>query len=116
MRRVGLDSSLPLFFTERKRSRNVSALIFTSQVAAVMERSPSTDAENFRKLTPREREVAELMALGKSNNQIAETMGISVKTLDIHRSKIKVKMNASNDRETTLAVLSAQFKLLVEKE
>jgi len=49
-------------------------------------------AERIGRLTPREREVLELMAQGKSNKAIAEFLGISRKTLDIHRAKVMSKM------------------------
>jgi len=43
-------------------------------------------------LTPREREVAEKLARGFSNAKIAEDLKISPKTLDIHRAKVKQKL------------------------
>ena len=43
-------------------------------------------------LTPRELEVLDLMVAGKKNRQIADELGISTKTLDIHRSNIMRKM------------------------
>jgi DNA-binding CsgD family transcriptional regulator len=52
------------------------------------------------RLTPREAEVAALMATGRPNRQIAEEMRISPKTLDIHRSNVKAKLQA----HTTAAV------------
>src|SRR5581483_7186948 len=51
-------------------------------------------AERIALLTPREREVLELMAQGKSNKAIAEFLVISHKTLDIHRGKVMSKMEA----------------------
>ncbi len=44
-------------------------------------------------LTPRERDVMELMAGGRKNKEIAQHLGISMKTLDIHRTKVMAKMN-----------------------
>lgn len=52
-------------------------------------------AGRLGKLTPREREVMELMVAGKKNKKIAEELGISRKTLDIHRAKVMSKMEAS---------------------
>lgn len=43
-------------------------------------------------LTPRELEVLDLMVAGKKNRKIAEDLGISTKTLDIHRANIMRKM------------------------
>lgn len=49
-------------------------------------------APRFASLTPRELEVLDLMVAGKKNRQIAEQLGISTKTLDIHRANILRKM------------------------
>jgi DNA-binding NarL/FixJ family response regulator len=43
-------------------------------------------------LTPREREVLQLIAEGKSTKQVAETLGITVKTAESHRSRIMFKL------------------------
>jgi two-component system response regulator FixJ len=45
-------------------------------------------------LTPRELEVLDLMVGGRTNKMIAEYLGISRKTLDIHRSNVMGKMKA----------------------
>jgi DNA-binding CsgD family transcriptional regulator len=45
-------------------------------------------------LTPREAQVAALMADAKPNRAIAEELGISVKTLDIHRANLMHKLEA----------------------
>jgi len=51
-------------------------------------------AERLNDLTPRELEVLDLMVGGRTNKMIAEHLGISRKTLDIHRSKVMGKMKA----------------------
>jgi len=43
-------------------------------------------------LTPRERETVQLIAEGKSNKEIAEIFGISVKTVETHRASIMRKL------------------------
>jgi len=43
-------------------------------------------------LTPREREVLQLIAEGKSTKQVAEVLGITVKTAESHRSRIMFKL------------------------
>jgi two-component system response regulator FixJ len=45
-------------------------------------------------LTPREAQVAGLMADAKPNREIAEELGISIKTLDIHRANLMHKIEA----------------------
>jgi FixJ family two-component response regulator len=51
-------------------------------------------AERLQELTPRELEVLDLMVGGRTNKMIADHLGISRKTLDIHRSKVMGKMKA----------------------
>jgi two-component system response regulator NreC len=46
----------------------------------------------FQQLTPREREVLQLLAEAKSNKEVAQVLGISLKTVDAHRSKIMSKL------------------------
>lgn len=45
-------------------------------------------------LTAREREILTLVAEGKRNREIAETLGISVKTVESHRARIMEKLSA----------------------
>ncbi len=44
-------------------------------------------------LTPREKEVLQLIAEGYTNNAIAETLTISVKTVEKHRANLMSKLN-----------------------
>lgn len=45
-------------------------------------------------LTQREREVLELIIVGRLNKQIADTLGISIKTVEVHRARVMEKMGA----------------------
>ena len=45
-----------------------------------------------RPLTPREKEVLKLIAWGHRTVKIAERLGVSVKTVEAHKSNIKTKM------------------------
>jgi len=47
---------------------------------------------SHRRLTAREREVLQLIAKGKSNRAVAETLGISVRTAETHRANILRKL------------------------
>lgn len=46
----------------------------------------------LERLTPREREVMDLMVLGHSNKVIASKLGISPRTVEIYRSRVMEKM------------------------
>jgi DNA-binding NarL/FixJ family response regulator len=50
-------------------------------------------------ITPREREVLELLAQGASNQQIAQELVISEKTASVHVSHILSKLGARNRTE-----------------
>jgi two-component system response regulator NreC len=47
-------------------------------------------------LTPREREILQLVAEGKRTKEIAKLLGISVKTIESHRTRIMRKLDAPN--------------------
>jgi two-component system response regulator NreC len=44
-------------------------------------------------LSPRERQVVQLVAAGQSNKQIAQTLHISVKTAEFHRGRVMRKLS-----------------------
>jgi FixJ family two-component response regulator len=48
----------------------------------------------FDSLTVREREVLDLVVVGKSNKAIANMFGLSAKTIEVHRAKVMEKMQA----------------------
>ena len=45
------------------------------------------------RLTPREREVMELVVSGRHNKEIAEALGISVRTVEVHKARIMTKLD-----------------------
>lgn len=53
----------------------------------------SGDGSSRSRLTPREREILQLLAEGKSNKEIAGYLTISVKTAETHRANIMLKMD-----------------------
>src|SRR5262252_367075 len=44
------------------------------------------------RLTPREYEIVQLLAEGKSNKEVAASLGISVKTVETHRANMMRKL------------------------
>ena len=50
-------------------------------------------------LTPREREVLDLVATGMLNKQIAERLGVAEKTIKVHRGRVMHKMAAASVAE-----------------
>ena len=64
-----------------------------SVAAASAQPTSSSTERPARRLTPREREILQLLAEGKSNKEIATYLNISVKTAETHRANIMLKMN-----------------------
>ncbi len=52
--------------------------------------------ERLERLTPREREVMELVAQGLANKVIANRLDISQRTVEIHRARVMEKMQAES--------------------
>ncbi len=59
------------------------------------------DESVFSVLSPREREVLQLMAEGKSSRQIADHLNISIKTVETHRMQIMHKLQIFSVAELT---------------
>ncbi|VAV95628.1 hypothetical protein MNBD_ALPHA04-1764, partial [hydrothermal vent metagenome] len=59
------------------------------------------EAKKGEQFSKRELEVLQCLARGQSNKQIADTLGISPKTIDSHRTNLLRKMNVN----TTAALL-----------
>jgi two-component system response regulator FixJ len=47
-------------------------------------------------LTPREHEVMAMVTDGKSNKEIAAALGVSAKTVEVHRARVMDKMRADS--------------------
>jgi DNA-binding NarL/FixJ family response regulator len=60
-------------------------------------------------LTPREREVAELVALGRSNREIARSLVVTVRTIETHLENAFRKLGVQSRAE--LAVWAVQHGL-----
>lgn len=59
----------------------------------------STTVSSVHELTDREREVIRLVACGMSSRQVGETLGISNKTVDNHRTNIMNKLRVHTTAE-----------------
>ncbi|GJI92729.1 MULTISPECIES: response regulator transcription factor [Duganella] len=47
-------------------------------------------------LTPREREVMQLVVLGRHNREIGPALGISVRTVEVHKARLMSKLGVDN--------------------
>ncbi len=60
-------------------------------------------------LTSRQREVAALVARGDTNRQIARSLGITEKTVEMHLSQIMVRLDVHNRAQVAAHAVRAGF-------
>ena len=65
-------------------------------------------AERLGKLTAREHQVLERIIAGRLNKQIADDLGISIKTVEVHRARVMEKMGVSSLAELVQQVMAAE--------
>ncbi|MEI2611020.1 MAG: response regulator transcription factor [Candidatus Promineifilaceae bacterium] len=90
-----IAEELPLAIRSASQGRvYLSPAISDSVLTTLMMPQPETIPQNLGDLlTSREREVLQLIAEGYTNNAIAETLTISVKTVEKHRANLMSKLD-----------------------
>jgi two-component system, NarL family, response regulator NreC len=85
------------------RAVHRGGLVLDPEVArtAMEEANPATpgEADPYEALTDREKQVLKLVADGRSNKEVAEVLGISVKTAMSHREHVMEKLGVHNRTE-----------------
>lgn len=61
----------------------------------------------FKHLTPREREVLQLITDGHSNKEAGRQLGISPRTIEVHRSRVMEKLGARNTADLIRIVFTS---------
>jgi DNA-binding NarL/FixJ family response regulator len=74
----------------------ISPQVAGSLVRDFVSQNREDEGSPYAVLTPREREVLQLLAEGKVGKQIAAHLNISVKTVETHRQQLMNKLNVSN--------------------
>jgi len=75
-----------IYFTPK-----VAAMVLDGFLRRANGSAPGVPARS--RLTPREREIVQLLAEGKSSKEVAVALGLSVKTAETHRSNIMRKLD-----------------------
>jgi two-component system, LuxR family, response regulator FixJ len=66
--------------------------------------------EHMKSLTPREREVMEMVTQGKANKVMAADLGVSQRTIEIHRARVMEKMHAGSLAQLVRMTLELEKK------
>ena len=78
-------------------SNEIADIVLKGYLAsATLEKSSA-----FELLSPREREVLQLLAEGKTSSQIAQKLHVSVKTIETHRAQLMAKLEVKSIAELT---------------
>jgi FixJ family two-component response regulator len=86
----------------------VRAAIEMDRVARAERAERAGAVARIAALTPREREVMAQVVAGHLNKQIAAELGISEKTVKVHRARVMAKMEAGSVAELVTMVSSAR--------
>ena len=88
------------FLVEAIESLSQHKPFFTDKVAEVLfaeildrSETKSNGTQTTKRLTPREREIVQLLAEGRSNKEVAGALGISLRTAETHRASVLQKLN-----------------------
>jgi DNA-binding NarL/FixJ family response regulator len=85
-------------------------IFFSGEVGDALQEYQKSSRTELPVLTPREKEILELIAEGYTNPQIAEKIFLSPFTVDSHRKNLLAKLNVKNT--ATLIKLAVERKLI----
>lgn len=98
-------------FSDEEILRLVQNCLQVARAQRARDREQSERRARLASLTPREREVMELVVAGRLNKQIADELGISLKTVEVHRARVMAKMAVGSVAELVGAVLAERGAL-----
>jgi len=74
-------------------------IFITEKIAKELENVPHSRRDPMRKLSPRQREVLQLLAEGKSAKEVASSLCISPRTVEFHKYRIMDELGMSTSAE-----------------
>jgi len=109
--RTALKSGATDFLEKPVDPTALLAAVRTALDADAARRRAALEVEGMRQrlsvLTARERQVMELVAKGCHNREIAETLGISPRTVEVHKARVMEKLQVQSVPELVRIVLRA---------
>jgi FixJ family two-component response regulator len=84
----------------------VERMLGESRVRAAESENRRLNESLMSRLTAREQQVLERIVAGRLNKQIADDLGISIKTVEAHRANIMSKLNANTVADLMRTVLA----------
>lgn len=100
--RSGAVTVLEKPFNNRELNKSIEEAFDRVRKNTALRKLQSNIRNRFATLTPREQEVMKHVVRGQANRTIADLMGLSNRTVEVHRSKVMRKMQATTLPELVL--------------
>ena len=95
-------------FNDQEILQLIESCMQQDRAASAKRAESASAAQRLNSLTQREHEVLGLVVGGQLNKQIADELGISIKTVEVHRSRVMQKMGANSVAELVQLALKSQ--------
>src|SRR5690606_29439677 len=105
----GAFDFVPKPFSNQQLLQRIERAIESDRERRAAEARRAQRQQGLDSLSAREREVLDRVVAGQSTKQIAEELGISVKTVDHYRVNVMRKLDAHNIVELVRLVLDETF-------
>lgn len=97
----------------KKGQRYLSSQVSESMINELLT-SDSSGEKKEPKLTKREGEIIQLIAEGKTSNQIGEILGLSIRTVEKHRANFKAKLRLNSQADVVHYAIQKGYVTLKE--
>ena len=94
-----LKHSAPAELVLALRAALQGRTFITPDLAAELVRTAGKRADPVAAITPRQREILELLAEGKSAKEIASALGLSARTVEDHKYRLMESLGIDNSAE-----------------
>jgi len=94
-------------FNDAEMLRLIEQCLETDRKQRASRRQHDAVRQRIASLTEREREVMDLVVAGRLNKQIANELGIAMKTVEVHRARVMDKLGAGSVAELVQLVMES---------
>jgi FixJ family two-component response regulator len=94
-------------FNDEEMLRLVEQCLESDRAQRASRRLREEVQRRIASLTDREREVMDLVTAGRMNKQIADELGIAMKTVEVHRARVMEKLGAESVAELVQLVMES---------